>query len=186
MATGCRNRRSSGVTQAFRWFMPAAVTRRPSQAWRNAKRTAIKRHLPIWASSHRHRWSWLEDHRCSRYSDSCVYRWSQHDAASPVEAARPVQTFIASGQIRADMLSTNHGIYEEALPAGAGWNACNWQNVGLRFCVEMSVDETDERAPRLEPRAASGAGGPRLLKPACACRPCAFLPSSFPASTGGQ
>lgn len=45
------NRRSSGATQAFsRWFITAAVTRRP-QAWRGAKRTLPRSNVfPIWAS----------------------------------------------------------------------------------------------------------------------------------------
>lgn len=49
--TGPGNRRNSGAMQAFsRWFITAAVTRRP-QAWRGAKRTSPRSNVfPIWAS----------------------------------------------------------------------------------------------------------------------------------------
>lgn len=45
-----RNRRNSGATQVFsRWFITAAVTRRP-QAWRGAKLTLPRSNVcPIWA-----------------------------------------------------------------------------------------------------------------------------------------
>ena len=51
LATGPGNRRNSGAMQAFsRWFITAAVTRRP-QAWRGAKRTSPRSNVfPIWAS----------------------------------------------------------------------------------------------------------------------------------------
>lgn len=57
-ATGPGNRRSSGATQALgRWFITAAVTRRP-QAWHGAKRTLPRSNVfPIWASKSPSRWS---------------------------------------------------------------------------------------------------------------------------------
>ena len=66
------------------------------------------------------------------------------------------------------------GIYEKALPAGECWleRLQLAKTLGFDF-VEMSVDETDDRLSRLDWRR-----DPRLalLKPACVCRPCAFLP----------
>lgn len=156
-ATDLGNRRSSGATQALgRWFITAAVTRRP-QAWRGAKRTLPRSNVfPIWASKSPSPvvWRWKICRCLKAFRFMCL----------SLVAASVMQPLRLKPRVSSNVPSPNCGAKERiccpnksrlaSTKSASRWGVlagttATGKTLGFDF-VEMSVDETDDRLSRLD------------------------------------